>query len=160
MVSACVVTLPIDISAQISDETSIGTSVTTSITQYHSNVVRGDLQEEVWFCSRDRDQETDTVTCCLSIVSFRGRANFVVECLEVECAPVTAMCCVNQQVWLGSEDGRITLYDGINHSESFSRYLSIKPDQGILFISHFTKLRQVRNFIHVLFVCTYMYTAT
>ena len=42
-------TLPIDISSQIPDDGNTSeTSLTPSVSQYHANVVRGDLQEEVW----------------------------------------------------------------------------------------------------------------
>uniref|UniRef100_A0A1X7UH02 non-specific serine/threonine protein kinase n=1 Tax=Amphimedon queenslandica TaxID=400682 RepID=A0A1X7UH02_AMPQE len=143
--SACIVTLPIDISSQVPDDGSTSeTSLTPSVSQYHTNVVRGDLQEEVWFCSKEKDDQTlERASSRLSFVSFRGRANFVVDSIDLECAPVTAMCCVNEQVWLGAKDGCITLYSAINHDKSFSRYLSLKADQGIIHISHLTKLRQV-----------------
>ena len=139
-------TLPIDISSQIPDDGNISeTSLTPSVSQYHANVVRGDLQEEVWFCSKEKEHgRLERVNSCLSFVSFRGRANFVVDSVRLECAPVTAMCSVNHQVWLGAEDGCLILYDAINHCQSYSRYLSFKPDQGIIHISHLTKLRQVR----------------
>ena len=149
MTSACIVTLPIDISSQIPDDGSTSeTSLTPSASQYHTNVVRGDLQEEVWFCSKEKDDETlEGVGSRLSFVSFRGRANFVVDSIDLECAPVTAMCCVNEQVWLGAKDGCVILYNTINHDKSFSRYLSFKSDQGIIHISHLTKLRQVGRMI-------------
>lgn len=152
VISACVVTLPIDISVQISEESSLDPpSIGPSLTPYHANVVRGDLQEEVWFYSEEKDSTNEQVSSCLSIVSFRGRGNFVVECFELSYGPITSMCNVSQQVWLGSEDGRIILYDALNHSMVFSRILAIKSGQGILYISHLTKLRQVH-------VNTYTYT--
>ena len=109
-------------------------------------MVQGDVQEEVWFCSTYENPETQIIECKISVVSFCGRANFLVDSIEFDTSPVTAMCCVNQQVWLGTKDGQIIIYDAVNHSKLFDRHLAIKSDQSIVYISHLTKQRQVKTF--------------
>ena len=111
--------------------------------KFHTSVVQGDLQEEVWFCSEIKDLETDIVDCKMTIVSFCGRANFSVETINIGRSSTVAMCCVNQQVWVGTVEGQLMVYDALNHYEIFNRHLAIKGDQGIVFIGHLTTLRQV-----------------
>lgn len=141
--SACLVTLPIDISNQVPEESISETSLTTSLS--HTNVVQGDLQEEIWFCSTSENLENQSSPSQISVVSFCGRANFLVDSIQIDCSPVTAMCCVNQQVWLGTKDSEVILYDAVNRSKLFSRHLAIFPGLSIVCISHLTKLRQVRT---------------
>ena len=142
--SACIVTHPIDISSQTSEDgDSVENLSTSSLAKFHTSVVQGDLQEEVWFCSEIKDLETNIVDCKMTVVSFCGRANFSVETISVGCSSTLAMCCVNQQVWLGTVEGQLMVYDALNQFELFNRHLAIKSDQGIVFIGHLTTLRQV-----------------
>jgi serine/threonine protein kinase len=139
--SSCVVTLPIDISSQTNDDTVADTSfIQTPLTPFHTNVVQGDLQEELWFASETADGEWTSHQ--ISIVSFCGRTNFSANSIKNGYS-VTSMCSVNQQVWVGTSDGCLVIYETVNHSEVFKRYLAIKPNQKIIYISHLTRLRQV-----------------
>ena len=148
--SACIVTHPIDISSRApEDGDSIENLSTTSLANFHTSVVQGDLQEEVWFCSEIKDLETNIVDCKMTVVSFCGRANFSVETISVGRSSTLAMCCVNQQVWLGTVEGQLMVYDALNHFELFNRHLAIKSDQGIVFIGHLTTLRQVSEYVVV-----------
>lgn len=45
----------------------------------HTYVTQGDLQEEVWLCSFVDPEVTGVPEALLSIISFRGRANFSVD---------------------------------------------------------------------------------
>ena len=142
MTASCIVTLPIDIGS-VSTEDSEAESVLPVATQ--SYITTGDLQEEVWFCSTYRDEETSTIDSQLSIVSFRGRANFSVERVNIGTYPVTAMCNVNQTVWLGTEDGKVLVYDSTTYYQMYSRILALKEGQSIVSIHSLMKLRQVRG---------------
>ena len=77
----CTVTLPIDISTS-----SESTSSLSSIVK-HLYVTQGDIQEEVWLCAIDVPDDTGIPESRLSVISFKGRANFSVDvrqfCLSV-----------------------------------------------------------------------------
>ena len=109
-------------------------------TSYH---VHGDLQEEVWLCSEHHSSETTVTDSSISVVTFRGKANFDVHNIEVGSTRVSCMACVNQSVWIGTTGGQVILYDATTHYRMFSRHLSVRADQCIVYIQHLTKLRQV-----------------
>ena len=123
------------------------TSFVPSVSVHHTYVVQGDLQEEVWLCSESVDPQTDILDTYLSIVSFRGKANFSVENIDVGSSSITYIACINQSVWLGTADGQIMLYDAVSHYQLFSRHLAIRSDQSVVYIKHIPKLRQVRYYI-------------
>ena len=108
-----------------------------------SHHVHGDLQEEVWLCSESYDPTSHVTETSISVVTFQGKANFNVANIDVGNTPISCMACVNQSVFVGTTAGQVILYDATSHTHIFSRYLSVKPDQSIVYIQHLTKLRQV-----------------
>ena len=141
VVSSCVVTLPVDMSQ--SDGTDLEHDPVNTSYRVH-----GDLQEEVWLCSETQNPNTQVTETSISVVMFHGKANFDVVNIDVGNTSVSCMTCVNQSVWVGTGAGQVILYDATSHIQIFSRYLSVRPDQSIVYIHHLTKLRQVCKIIN------------
>ena len=85
--ASCTVTLPIDISTS-SEGLQGGPPM--SPPAKHSYVTQGDIQEEVWLCSFVDPEVTGVPEALLSIISFRGRANF--------CVDVSKICSVSVSI--------------------------------------------------------------
>ena len=58
-------------------------------------------------------------------------------------ARITAMCCVIDTMWVGTEEGQLLLFDALTKNDILSRHLALVPDQSISSITHLTTLRQV-----------------
>ena len=56
---------------------------------------------------------------------------------------ITAMCCVIDTMWVGTEEGQLLLFDALTKNDILSRHLALLPDQSITNITHLTTLRQV-----------------
>ena len=136
-------TQPVDIS-QSADGMDTEPETTPHPTVNSSYRVHGDLQEEVWLCSENHNTEMNAIDSSISVVTFRGKANFDVHNIEVGSVCVSCIACVNQCVWVGTKAGQVTLFDATSHFQIFSRYLSVRPDQSIVYVQHLTKLRQVK----------------
>ena len=58
-------------------------------------------------------------------------------------ARVTALCCVIDTMWVGTEEGQLLLFDALTKNEILTRQLALLPGQAISHITHLTTMRQV-----------------
>lgn len=59
----------------------------------------------------------------------------------VESNKITSLCCVINYMWLGTEEGKLFIYDAINKNTLINRQLTSTPGQGIVAIYHQLTLR-------------------
>ena len=59
----------------------------------------------------------------------------------VESNKITSLCCVINYMWLGTEEGKLFVYDAINKNTLINRQLTSTPGQGIVAIYHQLTLR-------------------
>ncbi len=65
--------------------------------------------------------------------------------LSVCPARITAICAVNDTMWVGTEEGQVFIYDAVSRILIEDRHLAVLPGQGIMSISHLQANYQVER---------------
>ncbi len=78
-------------------------------------------------------------------IFFKFASFFSMQSLSVCPARITAICAVNDTMWVGTEEGQVFIYDAVSRMLIEDRHLAVLPGQGIMSISHLQANYQVKR---------------
>ena len=81
--------------------------------------------------------------CACSHAHTHTHTHTHTQMFPISSARITAMCCVVDTMWVGTEEGELFIFDSLTKNEMLSRLLALLPGQAITNITHLTSLRQV-----------------